>query len=363
MKSEEQKLKLRSKYDNLISICILKGRTTTEDQFNRFLDSLINSISYDCQNSSGLDTLIELYMMTDTEESKSAVEGFSEECPEGYTIFNLHRDSDAGDLRNEFMATLMQIKESNFGESDNSFFGFMDGDDQVAPTYFYNLKLNIKFENNKSLIVINPASVYSDNGMTDTYPLKWTFNAHNAVTTGLSLMDLALEDVIGGQAWGKFYSTHLLASGAKFGKGLYEDVPFWYQICSVVKDWNNVCIADDVIYLWRRDNMSSLTRITPDWGAFCNAFDNLEAACEIAINKFKLKASDKKVWKRYTVGVLNLYRNALKCDEPQKYIDQLLNRVNWDYYKEEWLEIEEPNYIKRVEESDPNFRNVVKPKV
>lgn len=374
---EERNIDKRSKTSPasfFLSICILKGRTTTQEQFERFLDSIQDAIeSYRKEGDQLIN--IELFFMIDTPEAIHSLREFASEVRKfsnAPLIYCLNRNSDAGDLRNEFISSLEQLEEMtmqhyfDISGSCNSFFGFMDGDDQVNPQFFTNLELAMFASKNKSkkLILINPASVYSDNGLTDRYPLKWVSNARNAIKEGRSLTDLALEDVIGGQAWGKYYSFTLLKSGARFGKGLYEDVPFWYQICSNIKDWEEVQLVPGAIYLWRRDNNQSLTRVTPDWGSFCHAFDNLEKACEISVDNLKIKSSDKRVWKRYTTGILNLFRNAEKVEDlslRHEFITKLVSRINLEYFKLKELAVEEPDYIRRVKETSPDYDTVLGP--
>ena len=358
---EEYNFKVRTTARDVISFCILKGRTTTQEQFERFVESIKKSLSK--LSSKDNDVIFELYFYCDTEEAINLVEKefVSHNICDDTLIYCLKRDSDAGDLRNEFMSTLVQIEAETRDHSSgtSSYFGFMDGDDQVNTDFFTNI--GYYYNMSDRLLILNPASVYSDNGLTDTYPLKWAFNASNARIMGKSLQDLALEDVIGGQAWGKLYHYDFLKSGAKFGKGLYEDVPFWYQICYSMgeDDWWKV--MPDVIYYWRRDNTNSLTRVTPSWAAFCNAFDNLDAACDIAINKFGVSYNDVRVWKRYTVGVLNLLRNAYKTgEEKEKFINKVLERINPVYFRPTQLEVIEPDYIRRVREDCPDYDELIK---
>ena len=369
---EKKNIELRSDSEKgRVSICILKGRTTTQEQFERFLRSIGTSIDYFSEYGDPTSSpLFELFFMIDTPEAISALRKFTiGHKSSSFLFYCLKRNSDAGDLRNEFMATLEQLDIDLALPVGSSFFGFMDGDDQVNPEYFTSLSestmLMRSTSRNAKLIIINPASVYSDDGLTDRYPLKWVFNARNAKKEGKSLTDLALEDVIGGQAWGKFYSSYsILRSGAKFGKGLYEDVPFWYQVCSCIDNWDDILLSPDTVYYWRRDNNLSLTRVTPDWGSFCHAFDNLEKACDIAVERLRVKPSDVRVWKRYTTGILNLLRNAEKVEDEgdrKMFIQKITSRINTMYFNLRGLEVEEPDYIRRVKETCPDYEQVLSP--
>ena len=354
----------------LISICILKGKTTTREQFIRLLDSLKTSILY-YDNKEGVgdyNVKYELFFMVDDLESINDLRFFTEEVlteedgeprDTNFFIYCMKRNGDAGDLRNEFIGHLVNLEETAYSHCDTSFFGFMDGDDHVNETFFASLA---DYPDNPKLIIINPESVYADTGRMDSYPIRWTLNSRNAMEEGRKLSDLALEDIIGGQAWGKYYSYSLLYSGAKFGKGLFEDVPFWYQICSKINSWDDVALVDGSIYYWRRDNSLSLTRIVPDWSSFCNAFDNLEKACEIAINKFGVKASDRRVWKRYTTGILTLMRNAHKFDDEKvknEYVKKIKARINPEYFRPRELEYLEPKYVETVRKDCPDYDEIV----
>ena len=151
-------------------------------------------------------------------------------------------------------------------------------------------------EDKPYIFLLNMISRYGDDGNQD-YASPWISNVMQMEYTGSTLCDLACSDGIGGQAWGKLYEYSIIYDGIRFGRGLYEDVGFWYQVA--MRTGNAFQVIPDSVYIWRRDNQSSLTRVLPDVGAIYEAVKNLNYASKYAIKVFRKNTEDEEIWKRY----------------------------------------------------------------
>ena len=74
----------------------------------------------------------------------------------------------------------------------------------------------------------------------------------NSGATGFYKGDVrpaVFSDDIGCQCWGKFYS-YKVCFYTKFGKGLFEDVPFMYRVAF---NFSYPVISPKSVYYWRRN--------------------------------------------------------------------------------------------------------------
>lgn len=273
-----------------LDCCILKGKTTSLRQFKRFVKSFYKAL-VESENSK---VLVSPYWYLDDAECVKVVKA---------KFKNPHilvRSADAGDVRNEFLGLISTLKLE-----PTNFFTFFDGDDEIRTDYF---AMNLEELKNSpsNFAICNPVAVYGPEE-TDYYPLKWCLTASKP-----NIKDLAFEDRLGGQSWGKIYKQEVVRY-AMFDTGMYEDVGFWYDVvehlpenCSPVKFWNSV-------YFWHRDNPNAITRSVGTLSYLQDGLQNLEKA---RLRALKIcKNTDPRVWRRYTFGIASLLRNAAKITD------------------------------------------------
>lgn len=316
-----------------LDCCILKGKTTSLEQFKRFVKSFHKAF-IESKNS---DILINPYWYIDDTACVKIVE----------TKFKnphiLIRSADAGNVRNEFLSLISMLK---FGSTN--FFTFFDGDDEIRADYFA-MNLGELANSPSNFAMCNPVAVY---GIKETnyYPMKWCLTASKP-----NIRDLAFEDRIGGQSWGKVYKQEV-SRYAMFDTGMYEDVGFWYDVvehlpkdCCPVKFWNSV-------YFWHRDNPNAITRSAGTLAYLQDGLQNLEKARLRALEVCDI--GDPRVWRRYTFGITSLLRNAAKItDLSERKISIKYITDNLDFgslnFKEAMYQA--PDLYDRLMESFPEF--------
>jgi len=310
----------------MIYCCILKGRTTSEDQFERFLLSYKDALVMSPNN-------ITSYFFYDTDDSKKKIEGTIKDYLSHHFYILLKRNDDAGQLRNEFLARI-SVRDPKLGDC----FTFFDGDDTIDRNYFNFDPTNLI---GRGYGVGNPVAVYGPLE-TDKYPLKWcqvlsTSDPFNAI----------LLDKKGCQSWGNFYEMQI-ARETCFGSGLFEDVVFWYRIANKYK---NPLLMWDKIYYWHRDNPKALTRNTNTMQQLKEGFKNLETAKNCALKYFC--DSDERVWRRYTIGILILLRNSQKIEnkEKEEMLDFLFKSKDPKCFYANEIRLSEPKLWENVKES------------
>ena len=348
---------------NTIYSCVLKGATTSYDQFVRFLHSYHDALGrLDCR-----DKRVVTMFLVDKEGEEALkntpvsnkvwfpsnvvkveyMEDFNN--PNRFlTLFP--REGDPGDLRNEFLCMVSSIAD----ESD--YFTFFDGDDEINPEYFVNA---IKVINEKSpvLLLCNPMSKYENT----YYPMKWcqSFRFSIVEQRGFSdfsdcIRDLAYRDIIGGQCWGKFYSSKLANVGAKFGQGLFEDVMYWYTIVNSLDRTSVIATSEKSVYYWHRDNPCAITRTTSTKYKIMHGIDNLNFAME-----HTLDADRSSKVRRYTVGVITLYRNACKASKEDKehIVSYMQTRLERAYLDMEFIELDSPKLFETFVDECPEWES------
>ena len=335
----------------MIECCILKGRTTTEDQFKRFLDSYFEALK---NRENWTDVVYHPYsdvvstFMVDSDEAESSVKthiealglDVSSELSEGRLFVILRRSDDPGELRNEFLANLGMYYTEEEAKKYHLAFMFFDGDDEISDNYF---NFDESLVMGKGFAMMNPVAVYGDEA-TDQYPLKWCQSS-----LGADMFECALTDKIGGQCWGKVWEWQVCKE-SKFGRGLFEDVRFWYDI---TKKYRNPLLLWNHIYYWYRNNPSALTRSIANEAQIRDGLDNLEYAKNIARSVYPY--SDKRVWKRYTTGVQVLLRNAQKSSDPNEMAKYIANNIDSNAFKPELLRQEEPKFFAKLMDDFPNY--------
>ena len=350
----------RNTYGDLC-FCILKGKTTTFEQFERFLDSLNEAMKVYDENAEDSATFLPyicLTFMLDDEGSAYLVRKYAKSWKRAEIVIKM-RDDDPGNLRNEFIGSL-RVTYDGLGAA--RYFGFMDGDDQLSEDFFISLADQISGEN-YDIVLLNSVYRYgevSPDDMTNDYPSKWIEQVQEGLSTGRTLMELAMNDVVGGQAWGKVYSFHILQDPPPlFGKGLYEDVPFWYEVARKAK---NIGYSPRSIYYWRRDNTSSLTRVTPSKYAISESLKNLDKASTIALQDSSVREGDMVIWKRYSIAVLNLIRHAYNTStekDKQEYLQTIYEGVNLRYFRPKKIDYTDPKFMENLRKAVPDLDEVL----
>lgn len=353
------------KFDNVVYYCVLKGKTTTDEQFQRFVDSICNSFAYMRDNPPDKNKesiVFDFFFNVDSDEAVRIINNSPIGKGEFYFV-NHHiwmRNDDAGALRNQFLDYLVYYRYLEERYHNNEYIGFMDGDDEVNPQFFARIASRIRFMEDKPYIfLLNMISRYSDDGNQD-YASPWISNVMQMEFTGSTLCDLACSDGIGGQAWGKLYEYSIIYDGIRFGRGLYEDVGFWYQVAN--KAGQAVQVIPDSIYIWRRDNQSSLTRVLPDVGAIYEAVRNLNYASEYAIRVFGKKKEDEEIWKRYSFAIMSMIRNVYRysSDRTLEYLTAIKNNINTDFYQPDKIISSSPNFIEQASQYCEDFESICK---
>lgn len=314
----------------ILYCCILKGKTTTESQFKRFVESFTTAWNY-ARNYVDLRP----YFFVDSDEAESLLlDNFGDD------VEILRRNDDPGELRNEFLARLQMISgdECNWSQG---FFTFFDGDDEISPNYFFQ---NYGLISGRGFAIGNPVAVYGEEE-TDRYPLKWCLTAGN-----MDIVKATFLDKKGCQSWGNIYELEV-CKHAMFGRGLFEDVTFMY---SVVSRYRNPVLFNDMVYYWHRDNQIALTRTSATVSQIKDGMDNLDNAKEIAL-KAGFGFESPEVYRRYTIGTLVLVRNSAKLKDKENSLNYILKRLDWRAFKYEDILEAEPKFKEKLIGEFPNF--------
>lgn len=319
--------------------CVLKGKTTSEDQFARFLKSYSRAL----QCCSPETIHVKTYFFLNSDTAEKAVKGVMK--GEDYVI--LRRDDDPGELRNEFLAR-MQIIEGRSEDRGMEYFTFFDGDDEVSRNYFCQNYGQIQ---GRGFAIGNPIAVYGEDE-TDQYPLKWC-----TVASRGEIQDSIFLDALGCQSWGKFYEMEV-AKYCSFGKGLFEDVVFTYQL---VSKWKDPVLFFDAEYRWYRNNMNALTRTSNTLAQLEDGFNNLEYSKKISSKEYNIK--DPRVFRRYTIGILVLLRNAQKVDNHEQLEEYIKDNIDVNCFNPEYIFRHELKFKENIYKDFPNiegFLNSIK---
>jgi hypothetical protein len=313
----------------MIYCCVLKGKTTSEEQFKRFLDSYRNAIVNSPQH-------IFTYYFYDTDEAKASIEKkFKGEDFLRTEYKLLKRNDDAGELRNEFLARLTLIDEK-IGDC----FTFFDGDDTISPNYF---NFNPAVIYGRGFAICNPIAVYGEEE-TDKYPLKWC-----QVLSTTELYNAILLDKKGCQCWGTFYEIKL-AKESCFGRGLFEDVTFWYRLA---RKYRNPVLFWDKVYYWYRNNPKAITRTMGSFKDLKEGIKNLEFAKDISLLDYK--PTDERVWRRYTIGMLILLRNSQSIEDKYALTVFLQKSIDKECFYPRMIQQMEPKLWENVKKDYPNL--------
>lgn len=334
----------------MIECCVLKGKTTTEEQFDRFLNSYFIALQsrYHSIYADGYSSDVFTTFMVNTDNSEKLVDTYVERFqierysnePCNSMFQTLRRNDDPGELRNEFLARLSMNYDDRFAEAHSLVFMFFDGDDTISENYF---NFNESLVLGRGFALMNPVAVYGDSE-SDHYPLKWCQSSLNS-----DIYQCVLTDRIGGQCWGKVWEWKICRE-SKFGRGLFEDVRFWYD---VTRTHRNPLLLWNSVYYWYRNNPSALTRLTATEAQIRDGLDNLKYAKDVALADYDY--SDKRVWKRYTTGILVLVRNAGGSDDPVSLRQYIASYVDYGAFKPKILRMLEPKFFDKLLEEFPEY--------
>lgn len=329
----------------MIEACVLKGKTTSEAQFEEFMSSYIEAIEYREENHPSHD-IVHTTFLVDTDEAEKCIHDYEDTWrfgEEGLTI--LRRDDDPGELRNSFMNWLATKYTDDMARRDNLVFMFFDGDDKIQERYFMFDETLVK---GKGFGIMNPVAFYGSDP-SDYYTLKWCLTAAHG-----DIFRHALMDSVGGQCWGKVWDFPI-AKECKFGRGLFEDTPFW---CQATEKYRNPVLYWNQVYFWRRNNPNALTRNNPSIESIRRGLDNLDECVNIALQHYKV--TDIEVWRRYSIGVLILLKNAAKVQEKdqEKLIQYISDRLNRECFHPDDIKQLEPKFWKTVTEAYPEIEEM-----
>lgn len=313
--------------------CVLKGKTTSEDQFARFLKSYNRAL----QCCSPETIHVKTYFFLNSDTAEKAVKGVMK--GEDYII--LRRDDDPGELRNEFLARMQTVVLK-----EKSYFTFFDGDDEIVYDYFCQDYRSI---DGHGFAIGNPYAVYGTSE-SDFYPLKWCLVAANDDIHHATMMDYK-----GCQSWGNIYEMDV-AKIARFGRGLFEDVTFMY---SVVDKYRNPVLFWGMVYLWHRDNANAMTRTSSSVAQILDGMDNLDTAESIALRSYK-SVLYPEVYRRYTIGCLTLIRNAVKTKEKDRALNTIFNRMDREAFNLREIEESDPKLMAKIREEFKGFDELMR---
>lgn len=284
--------------NSILDLCVLYGKTTTDEQFQIFSDSLIKALVYS-RESIKRDfsrVVVSIYSDREEEQYRPILNAF----PDIVEFRCIKKDAEPGSLRNSFLSYMIASPIHN----EDCVFTFFDGDDFIDYGYFENLDVEGIKAHGWSLC--SPIAYY-DTDISNQYYLNWIQN-YVSRRDG-DVRPAVFSDDIGCQCWGKFYS-YKVCFYTKFGKGLFEDVPFMYKIAF---NFPYPTISPKSVYYWRRNNPGSITRTSSTEGQIREGINNLKDAMAIAEGMCDGTSKSYEYFeKRATTGAITLLRNANK---------------------------------------------------
>ena len=320
-----------------VYICIPFGKTTSNNQFERLVDSLRLSTNLSIESS---NTKFELFVYSDRETE--VVEKKLYELNSHVICHVFKRDDDPGEIRNEFLA----LMSSEYYKSEDSVFTFIDGDDFVSIDYFNELPKKIDEIQERGWAICDPVAWYSEKE-TDSYRMKWCLRSMDGI------VNQTIKDNIGCQCWGRFYDIKL-SRELKFGRGLFEDVEFTYRL---VQKYPNPVTMPSSVYYWRRNNQNAMTRNTCTKTQILDGINNLIFAWNFS-EKHWPEFKEERV-KRTTTGTLTLLRNSAQTGEEsyselkKMILDKLGNHCDFKSVK-----VSEPKLWERLSKVIPDLDNL-----
>lgn len=320
--------------DSILDLCVLYGKTTTDEQFEVFSESLREALDYSGGMLSKEFDEIVISIYTDREEREYCKLLKTLDFPR-VTFRNILKDAEPGSLRNSFLSYMIASPRHN----ENCVFTFFDGDDFIDHRYFE--ALNPEELREYGWALCSPIAYY-DSDISNQYYLNWIQNY--ASREDGDVRPAVFSDDIGCQCWGKFYSYNVCFC-TKFGKGLFEDVPFSYKVAS---SFPNPAIYPKSVYYWRRNNPGSITRTSSTEGQIREGIKNLKDAMVIARATCGAKENYYEyIGKRATTGSITLLRNANKnCSEKFNELKDLILDELGEFIEPEKVRDSEPDLWK-----------------
>lgn len=304
--------------NSILDLCVLYGKTTTDDQFQTFSDSLNKALIYSEDEIKRKFEKVIISIYSDREEAY--YRPILEVYPDIVEFRCIKKDAEPGSLRNSFLSYMIASPIHN----DNCIFTFFDGDDFIDLRYFDNLDVEGIRTHGWSLC--SPIAYY-DKDISNQYYLNWIQN-YVSREDG-DVRPAVFSDDIGCQCWGKFYS-YKVCFYTKFGKGLFEDVPFMYRVAF---NFSYPVISPKSVYYWRRNNPNSITRTSSTEGQIREGINNLKDAMIIADMRCDEDTNHYEyIEKRATTGAITLLRNANKnCSDKFDELKDIILEELGDY--------------------------------